>query len=84
MGHRGERSEPAKLRRTVKRIILEAAFKDRIIKETVSQTTVEQAIDSLLKAHPELADCMFLSAFQDAILGLVLTDSYGKGAFQEC
>jgi hypothetical protein len=83
MGHRGERSDPAKLRRTVKHVILEAAFKDQHKKEAISQTDVEDIIKKVLVAHPELSvfESLIRFEFSEIIRGLVLTDSYGRGIF---
>lgn len=84
MGHRGQRSEQAELRRAARRIALDAAFSDRIIKEKISQTSAEQVMAELANLYPQLAEGMSPSATSDIIPGLVLTDSYGKGAFQTC
>lgn len=82
MGHRGERSEESKAKRAVRDILLDAAFNDRVIKEIVSQTTSDQLLKRLNELYPDLAAGVSLVLLDETCAGLVLIDSYGRGAFQ--
>lgn len=84
MGHRGQRSEEAEIRRAIRRIALDQAFNDRIVKEKVCLSSAPEVMTLLAKMYPDLVEGISPSIVEDLLPGLVLTDSYGHGAFQTC
>jgi hypothetical protein len=83
MGHRGQRSENKELERAIREIVFKNVFTDRIVKEEVNLNLSDQVTTQLAKLYPKLAEGLPMSAVEDIMPGLVLTDSYGRGAFQE-